>query len=332
MEVKELTKRLKKRDGMRKYLNYHKRNIYYIDLMDWSSKESKWVQDILIETNTVTNFTKNRGYKYVLVCVDGYTRYCMIRKLKSKNAKEVCEAMKSIIKTYGAPKYINCDYGGEFVNSTFNTEILKKYDIKMYHMHTENKSVYAERTIRTLKEYIIAPFNTSKGIWVDYIDNAVRKHNNTPNRSTNNHTPNELWNDNYVYIEDTTPDKLSDKDMTPQFTIGQYVRICNKPSTLQKKSLTYKWSKKLYEVVEIDNHVLPIMYKLKDTTNGENISRKYYYWELLESRYKPVSESIIKTRAQSKKTPESLREQARTHRPVTRSQNQVKKRSEKAYK
>ena len=31
MEVKELTKRLKKRDGMRKYLNYHKRNIYYID-------------------------------------------------------------------------------------------------------------------------------------------------------------------------------------------------------------------------------------------------------------------------------------------------------------
>ena len=326
MEVKELTKRLKKRDGMRKYLNYHKRNIYYIDLMDWSSKESKWVQDILIETNTVTNFTKNRGYKYVLVCVDGYTRYCMIRKLKSKNAKEVCEAMKSIIKTYGAPKYINCDYGGEFVNSTFNTEILKKYDIKMYHMHTENKSVYAERTIRTLKEYIIGPFNTSKGIWVDYIDNAVRKHNNTPNRSTNNHTPNELWNDNYVYIEDTTTsDKLSDKDMTPQFTIGQYVRICNKPSTLQKKSLTYKWSKKLYEVVEIDNHILPIMYKLRDTTNGENISRKYYHWELLESRCKPVAESIIKTRAQSKKTPESLREQARNHRPVTRSQSQAQR-------
>ena len=121
MEVKELTKRLKKRDGMRKYQNYHKRNIYYIDLMDWSSKESRWIQDILIETNTITNFTKNRGYKYVLVCVDGYTRYCMIRKLKSKNAKEVCEAMKSIIKTYGAPKYINCDYGTEFVNSTFNT-------------------------------------------------------------------------------------------------------------------------------------------------------------------------------------------------------------------
>ena len=325
MEVKELTKRLKKRDGMRKYQNYHKRNIYYIDLMDWSSKESRWIQDILIETNAVTNFTKNRGYKYVLVCVDGYTRYCMIRKLKSKNAREVCEAMKSIIKTYGAPKYINCDYGTEFVNSTFNTEILKKYGIKMYHMHTENKSVYAERTIRTLKEYIIGPFNTSKGIWVDYIDNAVRKHNNTPNRSTNNHTPNELWNDNYFYIEDTTPDKLSDKDMTPQFTVGQYVRICNKPNTLQKKSLTYKWSKKLYEVVEIDNHILPIMYKLRDTTNGENISRKYYHWELLESRCKPVAESIIKTRAQSKNTPESLREQARNHRPVTRSQSQARR-------
>lgn len=320
MEVKELTKRLKKREGMRKYLNYYKRNIYYIDLMDWSSKENKWIQDILLENNAVTNFTKNRGYKYVLVCVDGYTRYCMIRKLKSKNAKEVCEAMKSIIKTYGAPDHINCDYGTEFVNSTFSTEILKKYGIKMYHMHTENKSVYAERTIRTLKEYIIAPFNTSKGIWVDYIDNAVKKHNSTPNRSTNNHTPNELWNENYVYIEDPTVDNLTDKDMSQQFKVGQYVRISNKPGILQKKSLTYKWSKKLYEVVEIDDHTLPIMYKLKDTSNNETVGRKYYHWELLESKCKPEQESIIKTRSQSKKMPESLKEQARNHKPLTRSQ------------
>lgn len=333
---KEMTKRRKKREGMRKYFNLFKRNIYYIDLMDWSSKESKWVQKILLEENN-SNFSvsKNRGYKYLLVCVDGYTRYCMIRKLKSKNAKEVVEAMKSIIKTYGAPKHINCDYGTEFVNSTFKNEILKKWDITMYHMHTENKSVYAERMIRTIKESIIIPFNKSGGVWVDYIDNAVTKHNNKPNPATDNHSPNDLWKDNYYYIErDEESEDLTDKDTTPQYNIGQYVRVYHNPSSvLQKKSLTYKWSQKLYEVIEIDKDPYPIMYKLKDTTNGETVGRKYYHWELLESKCKPVGELIITTRSQSKKTPEAIREAAKTHKPLTRSKSRVqsqKKNSRKA--
>lgn len=118
------------------------------------------------------------------------------------------------------------------------------------------------------------------------------------------------------YISRKT-DLMSKKDTTPQFAVGDYVRVVKKPSTLQKSSLTMKWSETLYEVTDIDTDMMPIMYCVKNT-DSESV-RKYYHWELLKSKCKPTVKSIIQTRTQSEKNPDNLREAARTHRPVTRS-------------
>lgn len=131
-----------------------------------------------------------------------------------------------------------------------------------------------------------------------------------------------------VYIEDTEPENLSTKDITPQYKVNDYVRIYHKPSPLQKSSLTYKWSRELYKVTDIDTTRMPIMYVVKNCNTGVESQRKYYHWELLASKCKPVVQSIIQTRKQSKKNPENLRQAARTHRPVTRSLTQkARKRS-----
>ena len=79
-EEKELRSRMKKRGSFRVYMNHFTRNIYYIDLIDFSSKQNKWIQQQIRESNTV-NFNKNKGYKYILVCIDGYSRYLMTRLL-----------------------------------------------------------------------------------------------------------------------------------------------------------------------------------------------------------------------------------------------------------
>lgn len=318
-EDKELRTRPKKRGSFRVYMNHFTRNIYYIDLIDFSSKQNKWITDQFKQSNTV-NFNKNKGYKYVLVCIDGYSRYLMTRLLKSKDARTVCSAMQDIIKHYGIPKHINCDQGTEFVNAIFKKNILEKYGIKMYHMHSDNKSVFAERVIRTIKEYIIGPFNRSKGIWYEYIDQAVKKHNEHVNKETG-YTPNDIWKKNIVYFEKDEPEHMAVKDTTPQYNVGEYVRIVKKPSVLQKSSLTFKWSETLYEVTEIDSSVMPIMYSVKNTETNVQATRKYYYWELLKSKCKPVVKSIVQTRSQSKKNPENLKKAAQTHRPVTRSQS-----------
>ena len=195
----------------------------------------------------------------------------------------------------------------------------------MYHMVSDNKSVFAERVIRTIKESIMVPFNRSNGIWADYIDNAVKKHNEHKNNDTG-YTPNQIWKENYVYMEDAEPDsdRMSMKDRTPQFGIGEYVRVVSKPSVLQKKSLTFKWSRTLYEVVGIDDSVKPIMYEVKNSENDSVCRRKYYHWELLKSKCIPVTKSIIQTRKQSERTPESRKVAAKTHKPVTRSQTKPK--------
>ena len=322
-ELKELRSKAKKRGACRLYFNRCKRNIYFIDLMDFSSKQNKWVQDIMNESNA-PNFNKNRGYKYVLVCIDGYSRYLMTRLLKTKSAQEVTNAMKDIIeKNGGPPSYINCDEGTEFVNSIFHKQILEKYNIKMYHMHSENKSIFAERVIRTIKEYIMVPFNMSKGIWYEYIDKAVQKHNNHLNKYTG-YTPNQIWKEDYYYFEKDEPENMSVKDTTPQFNVGDIVRVYHPPSILKKKSLTFKWTTDLYEVTEIDDDNKPIMYSVKNCDSDSVSKTRYYHWQLLKSKCKPTTKSIIQTRTQSEKNPDKLKEVAQSHKPVTRKNNSLK--------
>ena len=263
-EFKELRKPAKRKGATRMIISGFKRNIYFIDLMDFSSKQDKWIQEVL--RKRTSGFYKNRGYKYVLVCIDGYSRYLMTRRLKSKSATEVTHAMKDIIQTYGAPKHICADRGTEFVNSIFRTNILDKYGITMYHMNSSNKAVLAERAIRDIKEDIMVAFNQSKGVWYDLIDGAVRRHNARRNRATG-YPPNDIWNNNILYMEQTEPSDLTPKDTTPQFKVGDYVRVTRRPRILEKRSLTIKWSNDLYEVVDIDDHIMPLMYEVRNVNN-----------------------------------------------------------------
>ena len=243
----------------------------------------------------------------------------MTRKLKSKSATEVTHAMKDIIQTYGAPKHICADRGTEFVNSIFRTNILDKYGITMYHMNSSNKAVLAERAIRDIKEDIVVAFNQSKGVWYDLIDGAVRRHNARKNRATG-YTPNDIWHNNILYMEQTEPTGLTPKDTTPQFKVGDYVRVTRRPRILEKRSLTIKWSNDLYEVVDIDDHIMPLMYEVRNVDS--NSKQKCYHWELLASKCKPEPEPVqtrSQARNQTRSEPNALREAARSHRPVTRS-------------
>ena len=177
-------------------------------------------------------------------------------------------------------------------------------------MDSANKAVLAERAIRDIKEDIMVPFNQSKGVWFDLIDGAVRRHNARKNRDTG-YAPTDIWNNNILYTEKTEPSNMTAKDTTPQFD-----RVTRRPRILEKRSLTSKWSQDLVEVVGIDDRFMPLMYEVKD---GNNRTQKCYHWELLASKCKPQPAPPV-TRSKSRKEPNALREAARSHRPITRSQ------------
>ena len=60
-------------------------------------------------------------YNFMLVCVDNFSNYIMIKLLRDKKAKTVHTAMINIIKETGAiPTIVYCDKGSEFDNRLFN--------------------------------------------------------------------------------------------------------------------------------------------------------------------------------------------------------------------
>ena len=274
--MSEIFTKLKPKGATRKMINHFARNIYYIDLIDFSDKRDIFIKEC-IEANDKLKLKKNKNnnYSYVLICVDGYSRYIMYELLRKKTGYFVTEAMANIFKEHGKPNYICSDKGKEFLNKEFKN-LLSKNNIKLYHGNSEQKSVYAEVMIKQIKNMIRKDYVNSNGVWIDYINDAINKINNSINSSINL-KPVEVFKNNVIYTEEQEPNNLTVKDTTPQFKIGEHVRIRKIPSIFEKRSLNYNWSKKIYKITEIDDSVFPIMYSL------DSKQKKYYHWQLLKS-------------------------------------------------
>ena len=108
----------------------------------------------------------NRGVRYLLVAVNCLSRYLRVEPLKTKYAKETTKAFKKLIKTK-QPKKVWVDKGTEF-KGEFEKLCIKREIIK-YNTHSEKKSAFAERNIRSLKSII---YKYLEFEWTySYIDN-----------------------------------------------------------------------------------------------------------------------------------------------------------------
>ena len=58
-------------------------------------------------------------YKYVLSCLDVFSRYVFLRRMKSKITIEVANLLKKIFLTFGCPDILQCDRGSEFQGIRF---------------------------------------------------------------------------------------------------------------------------------------------------------------------------------------------------------------------
>ena len=58
-------------------------------------------------------------YKYVLSCLEAFSRHFFLRRLKSKDTIEGANQLKEIFITFGSPKILQCDKGSEFQGISF---------------------------------------------------------------------------------------------------------------------------------------------------------------------------------------------------------------------
>ena len=126
----------------------------------------------------------------------------------------------------------------------------------MYSTNNEGKSVIAERFIMTLKNKIYKYITSiSKNIYIDKLDDIVKKYNNTYHTSVKM---------KHVDVKDNTyiDFKKESNDKNPKFKVGDHVRI-SKYKNIFAKGYIPNWSEEIFAISKIKNTV-PSTYVLND--------------------------------------------------------------------
>ena len=221
----------------------------------------------------------NKGYKYILVVIDIFSRFAWCKALKDKTGKEVCRAFKEIFDTGVKPKKIWTDSGGEFYNKTVEN-LFKTNDITLYSTSNEVKATIAERFVRTLREKIEKSYIlTDSTVWINVLPKLVSEYNNEKHRHLRGMTPTQAripQNKKRVYraqFNNTTPEET----ISPLFLKGDKVRV----SILKKlfdKGARPKWSEEVFTIKDYFPSSR-MMYKLEDLS-GEVVDGTFYAEQL----------------------------------------------------
>ena len=93
----------------------------------------------------------NKGFKYLLTCIDVLSRYAWVVPLKDKTGKTLKDAFQFIFKSGRRPIRLQTDKGTEFTNRVFQ-KFLKEHDVHFFTTYNEETKVsIVERFNRTLK-------------------------------------------------------------------------------------------------------------------------------------------------------------------------------------
>ena len=230
----------------------------------------------------------NKGYKYLLMVLDLFSKYGWIVPLKTKTGLEVSKAFESIFKK-AKPKKLWVDKGKEYYNKNV-LDLLAKNNIEIYSTENEEKSSVCESWNRTIKEKMYKRFTMQNNtVYIDILPKILASHNNSKNRSIGM-TPNQARKpENYgkVYLKmvGDEPSKTGTwaQRSAPRavLKIGDTVRISKYKIKTFDKGYTPNWTEEVFVISEI-KPTNPITYKIKDL-NGEETGGTFYGEELQET-------------------------------------------------
>ena len=165
--------------------------------------------------------------------------------LKDKKGISIVNVFQTILKESNRkPNKIWVDKGSEFYNSSFKIW-LKVNDIEIYSTNNERKSVIAERFIRTLKNKIYKYMTSiSKNVYIDKLDDIVKKYNNAYHTSTKI-KPVDVKDNTYIDF------RIEVNDKNPIFKVGDHVRISLNTKIYLQKGICQIGPKKFLLLVKL---------------------------------------------------------------------------------
>ena len=199
------------------------------------SIDDTWSSDLL-DMNDYGQ-KNNRGYRYILVVIDNFSKFSWTIPLKNKYAQSITDAYSQFIKTSKRkPNLFETDDGKEYAKKIFK-EVLNKHNIKKYSRYTVKGAVFAERFNGTIRNLWKKPvFEKGKADWVSELPSIIKKYNNTFHNSTKL-TPiqaSKKSNEELVY-----PNLQGRRDKEqPKFKLGQLIRTAHTKQVFSKGDST----------------------------------------------------------------------------------------------
>ena len=241
-------------------ISHHVDDIWCSDLVDMQ-KLSKW----------------NKGYKYLLMVLDIFSKYGWIIPLKTKTGLEVSKALQIIFKE-NKPKMLWVDKGKEYHNKNVLV-LLAKNDVKIYSSEKEEKSSVCERWNRTIKTKIYKQFTIQNNtIYIDILKKILSSYNNSKHRSIGMTPLQARKPQNYGKVYFKLYGQRESPVRVKSLKIGDKVRISKYKRKTFDKGYTPNWTEEVFVIDEIQ-WTDPITYRIRDL-NGELIKGTFYREEL----------------------------------------------------
>ena len=232
----------------------------------------QWQADLV----DVSKLSKhNNGVKYLLTCIDVFSKKAWVVPLKDKTGISLVAAFKTLHDPL--PARLQTDKGTEFTNRNFQSWLKEK---KVDFFTSENEDIKAsvvERFNRTLKSKLWRYFTKHGTLrYLDVLSDVVSVYNRTPHRSigmapldVNEETLGLVWQ--RLYRE------TSNEYKSAKLKVGDSVRI-SKARRAFKKGYLPQWTEEIFTVSKIQD-TRPVTYLLRDW-GGEELKGSFYEQEL----------------------------------------------------
>jgi len=180
---------------------------------------------------------KNKGFSYIMLIIDIFTRKLLVFLLKKRDQSNVETALTEFINKH-KPNIIISDNEASFMSKR-TQKLFDDNNIK--HINTEPTDHKAlgviDRISRTIKTIIVKHMKYSKSTtYIDSLPTILKMYNDTPHPGILNLTPNEATlEENYQLLFDYNLEKAkNNKSQQNKLKVGDQVRIRNRKKTFER--------------------------------------------------------------------------------------------------
>jgi transposase InsO family protein len=224
----------------------------------------------------------NNGNRFILTCIDCFTRRLWAVPVKGKTANSIIPALRTIFSDL-KPQQLSSDSGTEFTSRAVQ-DFLKENRVKFYTTVDQMKSAFVERANRSLRDRMTRFFSSrGKQRYIEALPDIVRSYNLSTHSATGrapldikSKDVEAVWH--HLYSGSGRYPALRYAEAYKDIKTSDRVRLARIRGPFEKKSVAYNWTPEVFTVSKVSKGD-PIMYTVEDD-KGRNLKGKLYKDEL----------------------------------------------------